>query len=71
MDHTQQQQQQQLHDDHSQNYVPQGYPMYPEDDAYNTLVYPSQMPNYPGMPSGPPPRGSRLLSYISLHSHYI
>lgn len=71
MDHSQQQQQQ-LHDDHSQNYVPQSYPMYPpEDDYSSSLVYQPQMPNYPVVPSGTQPRGSRLLSYISPTSHSI
>ena len=56
-----------MHDNDQQSYVNQQYSMYAaeEDGSYSGLVYPSQVQNYPVVHPGHPPRGCRLLSYIS------
>ncbi|THH30625.1 hypothetical protein EUX98_g3553 [Antrodiella citrinella] len=55
-----------MHDNDQQSYVAQPYSMYSqeEDPNYNGLAYP-QMQNYPVVHPNHPPRGCRLLSYIS------
>ncbi|CCM03785.1 uncharacterized protein FIBRA_05932 [Fibroporia radiculosa] len=50
-------------DDHSQNYIPQTYPMYGSEDDQSYMLYSQQMPaSYQVVHPGPPPRGSDTLT---------
>lgn len=57
--------QQQQPMDEQQNFLPQGYPMYPSEDEQPYLVYPHQMPYNQVVHPGPPSRGCNALVFIS------